>query len=226
MEPNLSSQVLVVNDSVSQKDEVDVLNLLQRLGHAVTSVESLADGIRKIGETGFNLAVVNQTNLNEQSVPPLIKLNLNLSTLPLLVISKQISIFAYRKIGLLNNFVTLQKPFDENLLSKLIDKIVAEKPIKPSILPRFVTDEPVRIWVLGSGLHIASRMKNYSAGGAFMQYRGISMKIGDRIHVGFPKYSQAPSSPEQASLRAQVRWIKEGDGPQSPMRGIGIQFDP
>jgi hypothetical protein len=211
----------MVNTS-HQSNDHEIVGLLSELGHEIETADNLMLGIRKIGESSFNLAVINQTHLDEHSAPPLIKLNRSLPSLPLLVLSQQISIFAYRKIGQLNNFVTLQKPFQDTVFSNLVQKIISEQPIQPSILPRFVTDEPVRILVLGTGLHLTSRMKNYSAGGAFVQYRGISMKVGDRLRVGFPNSGDRS---ESASLRGHVRWIKEGDGPSSAMRGIGIQFE-
>lgn len=141
----------------------------------------------------------------------------------ILVLASQISVFAYRQAARMSNIVTLQKPYAPAVFEAMIRKIAAEQDLDLSRFPRFITDEPVRMVVLKTGLLIPTRMKNYSAGGAFLEYRGISLKVGDTIQLNLGN-RESMKAADGFQLKARVAWIKEGDGPRSPMRGVGIQF--
>lgn len=218
----MQTQALIIGSK--SEDTKDIQVVLQYLDYKIKCVATLLEGIREISVDNYQIAIINETQLNEKSLPPLLRLNDLLPKLPLLVLSSQISVYAYRKIGERKSFVTLQKPFDKAILAAVVRKITEEKPIEPSILPRFITDEPASILVLKTGLHINSRMKNYSAGGAFFQYNGISLKVGDKIQIGIGKMRKDSADPAPTLLQAEVRWIREGDGPRSASRGIGVQF--
>ncbi len=213
---DVKPKVLVVNASSGAGDEV--IAQLKSYTYDVTRASSLNEGIRLIGQTGFNLSVVDLQHLDEESTTAIVTLHQHLPNLPFLVLAKQISVMAYRKIGGLNNFVALQKPFQDSMFEIITKRIIADNIVIPSVLPRFITDEPVRMMVLRTGLFVPTKMKNYSAGGAFLQYRGISLAVGDQIQLGFTNKAQG------VSLKGQIRWIKDGDGPRSPARGVGIQF--
>lgn len=218
----MAAYALLIGPKTPDEDDIHVV--LKYLDYEVKSAPTLPEGIREIATTEFHVAIINESVLDEKSLPPLLRLNDLIPKLPLLVLSSQISVFAYRKIGERKNFVTLQKPFDKAILAAVVRKITDEQPIVPSILPRFITDEPASIIVLKTGLHINSRMKNYSSGGAFFQYNGISLKVGDKIQVGIGKARRDSSDPKPTLMHAEVRWIREGDGPRSASRGIGVQF--
>jgi hypothetical protein len=118
----------------------------------------------------------------------------------------------------MDNFVTLQKPFQPEMFESIVSKVILEKSVRPSQLPRFVTDEPARMIVLRTGLLVSTRMKNYSAGGAFLQYHGISVKVGDKIQLNLT------DSTAMSSIRAEIRWITAGENARSPSRGVGVRF--
>lgn len=140
----------------------------------------------------------------------------------ILITADQISIYSYQHVHSMSNMVTLQKPFQDNLLLTLLDRVASHADFKPSRCPRFITNEPVRMVVLETGLLIPTRMRNYSASGAFLEYRGISLKVGDQIQISLQEDQKDVK--ENMQMQAQVIWIKEGEHNRSPMRGVGVKF--
>jgi hypothetical protein len=142
---------------------------------------------------------------------------------PILILANQILLPTYSKLDELQNTVTLQKPFDGGIFENLLAKVATGVDFKPKVCPRFVTDEEVRMIQLRTGLLIPTRMRNYSAGGAFLEYRGIALNIGDEIHISL-KSADLKSAKNTFQALAKVVWIRDGDHPRSPSRGVGIQF--
>lgn len=142
---------------------------------------------------------------------------------PLVILSQQISIYAFRSVAQLQNMIILQKPYHVGVLPSVLEKIITMKLEKQTRSPRFLTDEPVRLIVLRNGLFVPTKMKNYSASGAFLEYRGISLKVGDKIQVSLGDIATSGHT-DRFQLQAKVIWIHQGDGPRSASRGVGIQF--
>lgn len=161
--------------------------------------------------------------LGEEEVHRLLDVAGRIEQGTVLILASQISIFAYRHVAKMNNLVTLQKPFSKDLFHAVLGRLAASVDMASARFPRFITDEPVRMVVLKTGLLIPTRMKNYSAGGAFLEYRGISLKVGDTIQLNVGNgASYRPTHGLQ--IKARVVWIQDGVGPRSPSRGVGIQF--
>ena len=145
------------------------------------------------------------------------------SEMPVLILTPRIGVHLYSQARLMDNMVALQSPCDDKIILGIIDKMSAERSFRFDVCPRFITNEPVRMMVRKTGLLIPTRMRNYSATGAFLEYRGISLKIGDRIQLNLGTLHAAPKK-EQVMVEAKVVWIREGDGLRSPARGVGVQF--
>lgn len=120
----------------------------------------------------------------------------------------------------------MQKECPPGALEAILSKIVTKEDIQAARFPRFQTDQTVRLMVTATGLLIPTRMKNYSAGGAFLEYRGISLKVGDHIQVAIPAIEEKSRTKARRPFDAKVIWISSGDNPRSPSRGVGIQFQP
>lgn len=175
----------------------------------------------------YSLVIFDCDRLGEEELSQLLKISDLMedgrTSGQILVLAEQISIFAYRQVARMKNMVTLQKPFSRGMFNAVLAKLAATGNRDDAPFPRFITDEPVRMVVMKTGLLIPTRMKNYSAGGAFLEYRGISLKVGDTIQLNLGNRDSMQRS-RGFQLRARVAWIKEGDGPRSVSRGVGIQF--
>lgn len=169
------------------------------------------------------LVIYDCDKLEQSQLQTLLLLRAQNPQIPVLILAAEISIFAYRQIDKLEQIVALQRPTYAAVFKAVLQQMLTSEDSEKPRFPRFYTDEPVRVVVMGTGLLIPSRMRNYSAGGAFLEYRGISLKIGDKIQLGFlPK--QGERAKDMFQLQARVIWIKENENPRSPARGVGIQF--
>lgn len=140
----------------------------------------------------------------------------------LLVLADHITIFSYKEVASFKNSIALQKPLQPAMFLGLLEKAICkDEDLTPIRSPRFIINEAVRIVAEKTGLMVPTRMRNYSAGGAFLEYHGISLKVGDRLSMRMTREGKLA---EHLDVKAKVVWIREGDGPRSAMRGIGIQF--
>lgn len=134
----------------------------------------------------------------------------------LLAFTNQIPVYVYQKIVRLKNIAIMQKPREAQTVFAVLEEMEKSGEVKPTSFPRFLADLPVRMVVLNSGLLVPSRMKNYSAGGAFLEYRGISLKEGDKLQI-------AMGESKNNQFQAKVIWVRRSkEKPLAP--GVGIQF--
>ncbi len=146
-----------------------------------------------------------------------------ISNAPILILANQVALSSYQTVHSLPNAVTLQKPLDLRIFETVLEKVTSGKDFKPKVCPRFATDEEARMMQLRTGLLIPTRMRNYSAGGAFLEYRGISLEVGDEIHISLACRDLRVAK-ETFQARAKVIWISKGEDSRSPTRGVGVQF--
>lgn len=220
--PSLKKKALLVG---THDQELDAVQDFLKKGYLfdIDISHSFADAINGISKKKYDMVLMNLPFLDDAYTAKLIKLNQFLPKMPVLVLARQIAVECYRAISSLKNLVTLQKPFHEEVFKAIIDKVNNDNYIDPSILPRFITNEPVRLMVYRTGLFIPTRMKNYSSGGAFLEYHGITLRVGDRVQLVFNSQAGERNTKEM-NFKASIRWIKDGDGGRSPSRGVGIQF--
>lgn len=140
---------------------------------------------------------------------------------PLLIATKQLAVPAYQELSEVRGLVIVQEPFGTNALPGLIEKALQGKLLTRQCAPRFLTNEPVRVLDQKTGLILQSRMLNYSPTGAFLQYAGISLRVGSRLRLDFE--STGDMRTKQHSFDAKVIWIKDATT-GGKERGVGVQF--
>jgi|GEM_PF-2763390 len=140
-----------------------------------------------------------------------------------LILARQISIGAYRRLNQIKNIVTLQIPCNPSFFEKLATELIYNSHYQITRSPRFITNEPVRVMVMHSGLLINTRMRNYSSGGAFLEYNGIHLKIGDILKVNMHSKDNPPHR-EQYMIDAKVIWIQDEQSLKTTIRGVGVTF--
>ncbi len=215
------SRVVVVdilNESLESLHESLLISGVSEIEQLSTS-EFLSG--HKIGSV--NLILLKCHILNEPLMKGLTQFTQRNISSPILVLAQQISIYAYRQVTVMKNIVILQTPVISTIFEGLIQELLQED--RSSLLPkpRFITNEPARMIVMDSGLLIPSRMRNFSAGGAFLEYKGISLKVGHNINLNLLNH-KVKSTKDRLQMSARVIWIRDGDNPLSTARGIGVQF--
>jgi hypothetical protein len=188
--------------------------------------EALAESdLGRFREKG--LIVFDCTLLTEQHFGFVTRMARAVPQAKILVLASQIPLVSYAKLAQFSNLATLQKPcmpreVSEKLLAMATNNFSQDKGAQ-NRFPRFQTNQPINVLVLNSGLLIPSRMINYSNGGAFFAYRGLGLKVGDRVQVGFTEESGLKFAGVQ-KLRSRVVWFHNGGDPENPERGVGVQF--
>ncbi|MBL7671194.1 MAG: PilZ domain-containing protein [Bdellovibrionaceae bacterium] len=170
-----------------------------------------------------NLFLLNCGNLSEAMMSGLLVFAGKNPTSQVLVLAHGISFYAYRQVAAMKNIFILQRPFDPTIFDSLAKKMLSKQSTDLVRHSRFVTNEPARMMVMETGLLIATRMRNYSVGGAFLEYKGISLRVGHNLHLSLLN-QESFDSKDRFQLNARVRWIRDGDNPLSSARGIGVQF--
>lgn len=163
-------------------------------------------------------------SLNEEQLNWLLPLAQNNTASQFLILAQQISIHAYRHVSAMDNLVTLQTPCSNTLFQQVIEEVLSGAYIKEQKkFPRFITNEPVRMVVMETGLLIPTRMRNYSTSGAFLEYKGISLRVGHNLKVNMINQENPPSR-NSLQLDARVVWVREEEGRSGKTNGVGIRF--
>lgn len=139
-----------------------------------------------------------------------------------LILTNQISFHAYRQVAIMENVMTLQLPLADDVVLGIVKQLSSETLETKHRFPRFITDEPVRMVVMETGLLIPSRMKNYSVSGAFIEYKGIYLRVGNNLKVNLPN-QENPESKKSLQLDGRVVWVR-ADEIRGISTGIGVQF--
>lgn len=177
----------------------------------------------KAKESG-DLVIVNCEFLNGEQLGGLLVYAKNNKRSQFLVLAQQISIHAYRRVAEMSNVITLQMPCDPTIYEGLLKEMIKGMDLaNTQRFPRFVTDEPARMMVMETGLLIPTRMRNYSVGGAFLEYRGISLRVGHSLDINLLRQEDPPSK-NRLRMSAKVIWIRNGETRLSSSRGVGVQF--
>lgn len=190
----------------------------------LTDVRKISFRDLSLSENSSALVMVNCNVLNGSHLSGLLAYAKKSPTSQFLVLASQISIHAYRRVADMTNVITLQMPCEPSIFEGLLREVTRGMDLAAQQrFPRFVTDEPARVMVMETGLMIPTRMRNYSVGGAFLEYKGISLKIGHSLDINLSNQENPPSN-ERLRMTAKVIWIREGDNRNSSSRGVGVQF--
>ena len=141
-----------------------------------------------------------------------------------LIFTNQISIHAYRKVAVMENVMILQLPMSDEVVYGIVNQLAKDNSVEAKQrFPRFITDEPVRMVVMETGLLIPSRMKNYSVSGAYIEYKGINLRVGHNLKVNLPN-QENPESKKSMQLDGKVVWVRLDETRSGTSTGIGVQF--
>jgi hypothetical protein len=173
-----------------------------------------------------DLIISTRSEINFLEAQRLVMVASSLKQFKFLVLVRQPSLLACRRLSEIQNIATLQIPCETAVFQKAIKEIV-NKPLGRNLIgsSRFQTDEPVRMIAMDTGLLIQTRMKNFSGTGAFLEYRGISLKVGSRLSINFVD-QEGVGNNKGLKLNGRVVWVQHKGSDQAPLKGIGIEFSP
>lgn len=117
----------------------------------------------------------------------------------------------------------LKNPADGPTLFKAVNDLLTPREVgKQQSHPRFLTQEPAELFLLGSNTAINTVMRNLSKSGAYLESETnliASLKAGESIRIKFELSHIA----RQYEMEARVVWIRPLT--EDPKRsGIGISF--
>lgn len=166
-----------------------------------------------------DVAIINQDLINADCINDLKSFRLRVQA-PILLAGKQIPVACYQQLAELRRILVVQSPLSPEAIESLLNKALSGEILEAGSLPRFLTNQPVRVIDTKTGLMIKTRMRNYSPTGAFLEYTGISMRIGSRLKLEFVNDRLGS---DDVRYEAKVIWIKSGFGTEV-CRGVGVQF--
>lgn len=211
----------LIPSSPSSKDVYSRLQLVDSCETVNGSVTKLLN--RLPVDVEINIIIFDFNVVDAGNFETVLRLTRHYRDIPILVLANEIPIYIYQRVARLKSAITLQKKCSQETLESTLSKVAAGGEVSPSRFPRFETSQDVRMIVLNSGLLIPTRMTNYSAGGAFLEYKGISLKAGDQLQIGIPIYNEAILRTTD-QMRARVVWIADGTRNPSKARGVGVCF--
>lgn len=163
--------------------------------------------------------------LDEEALAEILRFKTDFPMAEIVAMAETAPLQIYRKFARLEGVTPLHRNCPKDRLSFTMHCLTeAPRPQRPPSA-RFETDQAVRLLVMRTGLLVPTRMLNYSATGAFLQYRGIALRVGDFVHMNVAGSQTNLRNREAMEFTGKVVWIKDGSGdPRSPERGIGVQF--
>ena len=185
------------------------------------SVEQLFDHPRL--DSNFDACVFDCESLDQLQLATVLLLRALVGPAPIIVLTQQIAIEAYRQVDLMQEIHALQKSFGPKMFWSLLERVTDDEFGSVAPCARFVTDEPARITIERSGMQLATRLRNLSPGGAFLEYHGVSLAVGDSVQMTL---SETPTSGKvvQFHRKARVSRLCPGDHYMSIARGVEVEF--
>jgi len=217
----IQNSVLVIEDSL--ENPFDNEEALVKAG--VKFVEKTTFDKLSLASTdgSWTTILVNCDHFDLNNINLVIEISEKFKNSQLFVLANKISTQAYQWLNKLKNIITIKKPFSSSILEGLLKKLFAEGKDSLSKFPRFLSDEPVGVTVMGSGLLIYTRMKNITATGAFLDYSGFSLQTGDLLKIHILKEKDG-SAETNFKMDAQVIWVKNKRTTTDGQIGVGIKF--
>lgn len=159
--------------------------------------------------------------INEQKKSEIQDLSQQFPGVKILVFTNQIVIAVYQALYQIKNITVLSRESSLEKIQAIVQKIVTTGDLE-KIADRFTMDQPVHIVVLRTGQVMQSTIRDYSATGAFLEYRGISIEVGDVLQIGIlekvdSKYKQSHQ------IKAEVTDIKVKQF-EKLTKGLGVRF--
>lgn len=202
---------------------VDVQKKFSCQGHCRLEVGNEAQLFQDFAALQPVAIAYDSENLTEADLQSIKKISKAFTSTQVLVVVKDITIPNYQLMTKLKNVVVISRDSTTNQIEMLMSKISNRLGLQTMPEVRFTTDQEVQLVVMRTGHFIPTRMKNYSAHGAFLEYRGVAVKVGDLLQIGLQHTKNPQFKRLGNQIKAKVVWIRD-EGPKAEIRGLGVQF--
>lgn len=173
----------------------------------------------------YDLVIFNCDHLSETLTNHILHFASRVQSTQVLLLARQISVYAYRQVGQMRNVLAMQTPFEYGIFEEVVrQQLAGASSDAITRFPRFVTNEPARMVVMDTGILVSTRMRNYSAGGAFLEYKGISIRVGQNVQLSLGQQELKQASAHW-QLGAKVIWIRDEGSKAGVARGVGVKFN-
>jgi Tfp pilus assembly protein PilZ len=217
-ETEMKDQILVVGRLTDETKQIRK-HLIDGGQFVVDLATTAPEAIDKITRDKPSLMIMNVENFTRRKV----QLATDLRTLgfhmPIMVVANIIASNTYQILGDLTSTVLLEKPFELKDLSGLSEKLIDGRAVKQRIFRRFYTDEEADLQLFRSGQNISSKIRNLSKGGAFIEYKGPAISVGEMLRLNIDLKQVA----RRYEVNAKVVWSAKVS-PWGEDPGVGVQF--
>ena len=138
---------------------------------------------------------------------------------PVLVAAKASAGKALKSLQAMSGVTYLEKPFETRDLMGIIRKMLTDRAVSQRIHRRFYTDQDAEIEMDGQVNRYATRLRNISRGGAYIEFLSLAkVRIGDivRVKVELADLNRTYTMP------AKVVWTSLGT--LTGGTGVGVEF--
>jgi response regulator RpfG family c-di-GMP phosphodiesterase len=217
----MKKQVLLVS-RLNDESNVIKKDFLKTNQFYVEQASTSTQAIERISSQKVDLIVLNMDTFT----PKRIKLATDLKNLgynfPLLLLAKTVLPESLKSLGNLPSAALLEKPYEVRDLAGISEKLLEGRQCKQRIFRRYMTDEVAHLEIFNkTGENIPSRVRNLSKGGAFLEYTGMPINVGDILRVAI----DLKEVDKSYDLNGRVVWSTTVS-PWGSDPGIGIEFIP
>jgi response regulator RpfG family c-di-GMP phosphodiesterase len=214
----LSKKILLISkfspEAVLVKRDIQEYTTLD-----VIWVKTAPEAIEAIIKGDISLIVFNFDNFTNAKVDLAEKLRGLGYEIPMILLSKLVAKDASKLIAKMQRTVLLETPYEQKEFSGVIKKFLRGDKVHQRFYRRFYTNQISKIEIFKNRKELNGKVKNLSLGGAFLEFDGTMLRVGDVIRLRF----ELKEVNRSYDVMAKIAWIVEkspwGDG-----RDAGLRF--
>lgn len=123
------------------------------------------------------------------------------------MLSKVLDLGLFDQFENLNNFVLVEKPYDEKDLQGVTRKLLTANHVMQRKFRRFTTDQSVAVTSYKTDFRSSPRVDNISLGGLCLQGKWDNLNVGDLLQINF----SLDKLNVQRVMNGRVIWVQQGE---------------
>ncbi len=214
----MKDRILVVGRM--NPESLAIQKSLKEDGHFdVDLVTRAPDAIEMITRQNVDLMIMNLQNFTKNKIQLAHDLRNLGYNFPVLVLAHIIATDTYKAISELPNTVLLEKPYEIKDLTGISEKMIDGRTVHQRIFRRYLTNETAELELFKNGQAITGKIRDLSRGGAFVEYQGPEIVVGDMVRMNI----ELKQVSRHYEVNAKVVWSTK-KSPFGAEPGIGVEF--